>query len=966
MLFYNRKITNNGKEKTNPHNGFRQTVIMYTVLFAVVCAIVFCWYFTAGRTLIWSHDGWTQHYTALVYFAQYWRSVIKGVLIEHRFTLPEWNFYIGEGNDILQSLHYYSFGDPFSLCSVFVPTRFMWFYYSTMIILRLYFSGIAFLCLCRYTQKNMGWYAMLAGTLAYVFCYWAIHNANRHPYFLNPMIYFPLVILGVEKIIKKERPYLFVTAVFLSAISNFYFFYMIVLLTVIYVVVRLILIYKKDFRSALQTVLRVAVPAVAGTLLAAVIVFPVCYAFLSDSRMGSQKTWHLFYPLSYYSGLPGTFFSTGGSYWLLMGFAAPVFIAVLLLFMRKRERLLLKILFGICGIIIVFPVFGQILNGMSYMSNRWSWALALLCAYTLAVMWHDLMHLKIRDAVKLLAGLVIYFFACLMLEYSRSISVFSCICIAFIFLFTILPFHQESVRQAAWHKKKSLVSLCLVIVGITCLSFYGNAYSEGNYAAQAVEIKDVKKEFNKNETNAVRKMAEADRVEDEYYRYSGRKLVKNANIIADISSTSFYWSLTNPNVVEYMRQLETTESETHNHRGYDDRTMPLALSSVRYFSVPDSDDAPVPYEFSYADSYKVNDNEYKIYRNEHPLPLGYTYDSVISQEEWESLSAVEKQEAMMQSVYLEEYDGRTTFDRNELTSRSVDYSLECNSSNVTQDGNRFIVIKSNASVTLEFLGIENSETYVVIHGLEYEGIPAYDLYFGDDKYDPLDLYTEEKWDEMSHEDQEANRRSALFWKEPFETTLSMKSSAGVSKNLDYNTKEYSWYNDRHDFSVNLDYSKDPLTSVEISFSGRGIYTYDSIEVVCQPFDKYESQIAALGSETLENVEIEADHVAGTVNVDDTSFLCLAIPYSKGWTAYVDGKEAVLYQANIKNMAIELDAGEHEIELVYHCPLLRAGTVISLLTLIGGTVYIVYAESDLKKKQKYGTRRDRRRKAGGSR
>lgn len=195
---------------SNEKYRLRQYYVLYTVLFILVCGIVFCWYFLTGRTFIWQVDGWAQHFNALVYYAKYMRSILRELLYNHRFVLPEWDFSFGEGNDILHSLHYYVIGDPFSVFSVFVPVRFLWIYYDFMILLRLYLAGIAFSCLCFYTQKNIGRYAVMAGTLSYVFCYWAILNVNRHPYFLNPMLYFPLIILGIEKLLRKEKPYVLI------------------------------------------------------------------------------------------------------------------------------------------------------------------------------------------------------------------------------------------------------------------------------------------------------------------------------------------------------------------------------------------------------------------------------------------------------------------------------------------------------------------------------------------------------------------------------------------------------------------------------------------------------------------------------------------------------------------------------------------------------------------------------------
>ena len=85
------------------------------------------------------------------------------------------------------------------MLSVFVPVRGLWVYYDLMILLRLYLSGIAFFCLCFYTEKKIGQYAVMAGALSDVFCYRAILNANRHPYFLIPCCIFPSLSWALER-----------------------------------------------------------------------------------------------------------------------------------------------------------------------------------------------------------------------------------------------------------------------------------------------------------------------------------------------------------------------------------------------------------------------------------------------------------------------------------------------------------------------------------------------------------------------------------------------------------------------------------------------------------------------------------------------------------------------------------------------------------------------------------------------
>ena len=76
------------------------------------------------------------------------------------------------------------------------------------------------------------------GSMIYVFAGWTIYAAMKHPYFSNPMIYLPFILMGIDKIYKKEKPYIFIWSVALAGLSNFYFFYMLGIFMVLYAAVR--------------------------------------------------------------------------------------------------------------------------------------------------------------------------------------------------------------------------------------------------------------------------------------------------------------------------------------------------------------------------------------------------------------------------------------------------------------------------------------------------------------------------------------------------------------------------------------------------------------------------------------------------------------------------------------------------------------------------------------------------------
>ena len=150
----------------------------------------------------------------------------------------------------------------------------------------------------------------MAGAFPYIFCGYALF-AFRHHFFINPMIYLPLLLLGVEKVLKKQRPYLFIGMVAVCAISNFYFFYMIVLMVVTYVIVRLVMLYEKGkLRESCLCILRMFGYAVVGVVLSAIIFLPVVLFFLGDNRGGAGYVFNSMYSFSYFETFLQAFISS--------------------------------------------------------------------------------------------------------------------------------------------------------------------------------------------------------------------------------------------------------------------------------------------------------------------------------------------------------------------------------------------------------------------------------------------------------------------------------------------------------------------------------------------------------------------------------------------------------------------------------------------------------------------------------
>ncbi|MCR5515987.1 MAG: YfhO family protein [Lachnospira sp.] len=958
--------------KINNKRKIRKRVLryigIYSLIFVITAILVFSYNFVSGKTFIWKADGWEQHFKALLYYADYLKEFFYKLFVEHRIEFNQWDFAIGEGGDVLNTLNYYVIGDPFAFFAFLVPSNYMYIFYEAMILLRLYLAGLAFSWLC-FSTRRVRTTAVLTGAITYVFCYWGMFNALRHPYFLNPMIYFPLLILGVEKILKGRRPYLFIAAVFVTAISNFYFFYMQVLLTVAYVFVRLIYLYKKDIKKMLTKLGQIALASIVAVIPSAIIVMPVLNAFLSDSRFKTATPFYFVYPVKYYLQMISNYVSEGDSYWLCMGYAIPTVLAVILLFIKRKKNTLLKIYFFICFIIMIIPFFGQVLNGLSYMCNRWSFAFALLNAYVLVVMWESLLNIKAKEGLIMLIVMVVYMGLCMFIEYARNTKSFSQLMLGFVLLIVLMPLMStDAGKPVISRKTKQICILIVAIISIAVNSFYKNSVTGENYVSECVSVDDLDMLLYSNENTALLTYLENTNIDKSFVRYTGSDLDYNSNMLYGLSSSQYYWTLTNQYVSRFRSALGITLNTElpHKYIGYDDRTYLLSLSSTQYYLVDLTKKVQIPNGFVYIGTYMG----YKIYRNVNALPLTYSYDSYVTEDQVAGLNGVELQEVMMNSIVLSDSqaedlsteaqsqaaikndDSAAYFDDIDFSSESLDYTINCNSEDVSVQNNSLVVTKAGASITINFTGKENTETYFVIDGMNYSNASTYELYYGDSKYDPLDLYNSTRWNSLDYSEQATIFSDWLFHKiSSTNVELSLTASNGATKNMRYFTPSYSYYNGEEDFCVNMGYSNDAVNSITITFPKVGIYSYDDIKIMSQETDRISSYVNKLSANSLDDMEIGIDTVTGNVSLDSAKFLTFAIPYSKGWKAYVDGEEVDILEGNLTYMAIYVTAGDHEIKLVYNTPLFDEGKVVSFLgiILLGG--YIFVTEQQIRKKRK---------------
>lgn len=95
-------------------------------------------------------------------------------------------------------------------------------------------------------------------------------------------------------------------------------------------------------------------------------------------------------------------------------------------------------------------------------------------------------------------------------------------------------------------------------------------------------------------------------------------------------------------------------------------------------------------------------------------------------------------------------------------------------------------------------------------------------------------------------------------------------------------------------------------------------------------------------------EYSSTKIKGNINVLKSGIMFTSIPYDKGWKVYVDGKETnTIPIANKGLIGVSLEEGEHEIVFKYRLTGFYIGVLLSLISLAGLVLYI-FIQKKLKK------------------
>ncbi len=139
--------------------------------------------------------------------------------------------------------------------------------------------------------------------------------------------------------------------------------------------------------------------------------------------------------------------------------------------------------------------------------------------------------------------------------------------------------------------------------------------------------------------------------------------------------------------------------------------------------------------------------------------------------------------------------------------------------------------------------------------------------------------------------------------------------------------EWKYYSDH--YTLSLGFREENID--EIFFSSP--FEFESVKLYAVPEEIYTSAYENRTAEILENVEMTTNTLTGDITVSSDKILSVNMLYNKGWTAYVDGVETPVYKANGLFLGIPLSEGSHTVKLVFCSPWLFTGLAISAAAVV---------------------------------
>lgn len=620
-----------------------------------------------------------------------------------------WDFGTELGTDFFSSYTYYTVTSPFFWLTVPFPSSWVPYLMGPIFMLKFGLSALtAYLFIRKYVKTSK---AAAFGSLLYAFSGWSTYNIFYFQ-FHESLIVFPLILLGLDKLVEERKFGYFSLAVAVAAIVNYYFFVGIVVFTVIYWAVRTL---RKSWNMNFRTFLWITGEGFLGVLLASFVLLPSAFAVFGMSRTDSMLSfgdWFyyksfemyacIFQSLFFPPDIPA--FQSGVSCktvaWqslsMYLPFIGPI---ATFTFIKNNKKHWISDLIKISIVMMFIPVLNTLFTLLQPVYYaRWFMMPLLIMSLASARASEEI---KVKDfkepalatfIITTAYSIMIILLNALGMLKGGNLELFLVLLGFVLFSFALLYNTYRNSKNKYPILAKRLIPLILVFaVSISSLSIlYGYSSSqEGKDISFIKQVNSDIKTINKN-NDRVSALTSYNNI----FMYGNTPTIDCFHSVVDGNTSDFYKSVLN-------RERTVYAPSVINMASY------KSFLSVKYFVVDYSElkyYLDFDFKTNYADekttelikqiraAYKkygnalhpgfksvIKRDNYEIFENECYLPFGIPYYSYILQEDYDKLTVEQKNEALIKAVIVKDKPEGLNLQRFEPSKSFTDsdYILYC-------------------------------------------------------------------------------------------------------------------------------------------------------------------------------------------------------------------------------------------------------------------------------------------------
>lgn len=574
-----------------------------------------------------------------------------------------WNWYTDLGSNFIGSYSFYLLGSPFFWLSTLLPRSLVTLSMPILLCLK---HGVASLTAYAYIRRfarNPN--AAMIGGILYAYSGFQLFNLFFN-HFQDVTAFFPLMLIAMEECVNHNRRGVFALSVALMASINYFFFTGQVVFLVLYFALRC---PSKDFHASLKKFWCLLLEAVIGVMMAYAILLPSAIAVLSNTRVSEHlygmdliaysdrtRLWRILYSLFLIPDVPArpNLFSSDYGKWASIGGYLPMFsMAGVIAFLKQRSGHWAKRLTIVCAICACIPI----LNSAFYALNsayyaRWYYMpiliLAMMTAYALdnrQIQWKfgfgfcfvlmaafgviSILPVKENEEVTWFS------FA----EYPAHFYLVLGVCVVSLLIAVYLILRRN--RQKSFLR---LALTCTTAVSIACtmVVVYFGAFDSSRAKTFIDEAIDTEGEISISVS------------EDQFFRVDIAENYDNYPMLWQLPCMRTFHSIVPPSIMEFYSELGITR-DVASRADLSYYALRSLFSVQYYFDKADTDDTEGTPEISLPGFvYETTENGFHRFRNTAYVPMGFTFDTYISETAWESVATSQRTNLLMRALVLSE------------------------------------------------------------------------------------------------------------------------------------------------------------------------------------------------------------------------------------------------------------------------------------------------------------------------